>query len=108
KNFLPAIHHAVLCQAAGGRVLRNLVAEAFIGTTFSCSQITAFRNIPRDILAARKADALLNRLFIEPSLGLGYPIDVHILKRIEAYIKPNDLKNAEFEFDFIGVQNYTR
>jgi len=109
KNFLPAIHHAVLCQAAGGRILRNLVSGAFIGTTFSCSQITAYRNTPRDILAARKADALLNRLFIEPSVGMGYPTDdVHILKRIEAYIKPNDLKNAAFDFDFIGVQNYTR
>lgn len=109
KNFLPAVHHAVLCQAAGGKILRNLVPNAFIGTTFSCSQITAYKNTPRDILAARKADALLNRLFVEPSLGLGYPTkDVPILKRIEAYIKPNDLKNAAFDFDFIGVQNYTR
>ncbi|OYX27604.1 MAG: beta-glucosidase [Flavobacteriales bacterium 32-35-8] len=109
KNFLPAIHHAVLCQAAGGRILRDLVPNAFIGTTFSCSQITTYRNTPRDILAAKKADALLNRLFIEPSLGLGYPTeDVPVLKRMEAYIKPNDLKNAAFDFDFIGVQNYTR
>src|SRR5690606_15099781 len=109
KNFLPAIHHAVLCQAAGGRILRDLVPNAFIGTTFSCSQITTYRNTPRDILAAKKADALLNRLFIEPSLGLGYPTeDVPVLKRMEAYIIPNDLKNAAFDFDFIGVQNYTR
>jgi beta-glucosidase len=109
KNFLPAIHHAVLCQAAGGRVLRHLVSNAFIGTTFSCAQTSPFRNTPRDILAAKKADALLNRLFIEPSLGLGYPTEhVPVLKRIEAYIKPDDLKNATFDFDFIGVQNYTR
>ncbi|PKQ45945.1 GH1 family beta-glucosidase [Confluentibacter flavum] len=109
KHFLPAIHHAVMCQAAGGRILRNLVSDAFIGTTFSCAQTTPFRDTPRDFIAAKKADALLNRLFIEPSLGLGYPTEeVPVLKRIEAYIKPDDLKNAAFEFDFIGVQNYTR
>ncbi len=109
KNFLPAIHHAVLCQAAGGRILRDLVDNAFIGTTFSCSQITPYRNTPRDILAAKKADALLNRLFIEPSLGLGYPTEyVPVLKRIERYIQPEDAKNMSFDFDFIGVQNYTR
>src|SRR5690606_26156844 len=109
KNFLPAVHHVVLCQASGGRVLRNLVPNAQIGTTFSCSQITPYRNTKKDILAAKKADAMLNRLFIEPSLGLGYPTEhVPVLKRIERYIKPDDENNMVFDFDFIGVQNYTR
>src|SRR5690606_4140079 len=109
KNFLPAVHHAVLCQASGGKVLRNLIPNAQIGTTFSCSQITPYRNTKRDILAAKKADALLNRLFVEPSLGLGYPTEhVPILKRIERYTKPVDENNMVFDFDFIGVQNYTR
>ncbi|CAH8293493.1 beta-glucosidase [Mariniflexile fucanivorans] len=109
KNFLPAVHHAVLCQAMGGKVLRELVPNAHIGSTFSCSQITPNSNSAKDVLAAKKANALLNRLFIEPLLGLGYPTkNVPVLKRIEAYIKPHDLENAQFDFDFIGVQNYTR
>nr|WP_240964592.1 GH1 family beta-glucosidase [Flavivirga algicola] len=109
KNFLPAVHHAVLSQAVGGRILRNMIPDASIGTTFSCSQVTPYRNISKDILAAKKADALLNRLFIEPSLGLGYPSDiVPVLKRIQDYQKAGDEVNAVFDFDFIGVQNYTR
>lgn len=110
KNFLPAIHHAVLCQAAGGRVLRKQVKEAFIGTTFSCAYTAPYReNNKRDIKAAKKADDLLNKLFIEPSLGLGYPTKhVAILKRIKAYMKPDDEKNMKFSFDFVGIQNYTR
>lgn len=109
KNFLPSVHHAVLCQALGGRILRKLVHGATIGTTFSCSQITPSSNSKRDVLAAKKADALLNRLFIEPSLGLGYPMeDVKVLKKISTYQKPEDEKNAIFDFDFIGIQNYTR
>ncbi|MEO9893981.1 GH1 family beta-glucosidase [Aurantibacter sp.] len=109
KKFLPAIHHATMCQAIGGRVLRTEVVDAEIGTTFSCSQITPFSNKKTDVIAAQKADTLLNRLFIEPSLGLGYPSDdLRVLKRIEKYIQPGDKENMVFDFDFIGIQNYTR
>jgi beta-glucosidase len=109
KNFLPAAHHAVLCQAQGGRILRRLVLNAHIGTTFSCSQITPFRKNKRDKATAIKVDALLNRLFIEPALGLGYPTeDAPILKKLKPYILTNDMENCRFNFDFIGLQNYTR
>ena len=109
KNFLPAVHHAVLCQALGGRLLREAVRNAKIGTTFSCSQITPYSESAKNVRAAKKADAILNRLFIEPSLGLGYPTEsVSVLRRIKKYQKPEDFKNSIFDFDFIGIQNYTR
>ncbi|GAA4236401.1 GH1 family beta-glucosidase [Postechiella marina] len=109
KNFLPAIHHATLCQALGGRILKKTVKNGIIGTTFSCSQITPYKNTRKHNLAAKKADTLLNRLFIEPLLGMDYPTEsLPVLKRLKAYIKPGDDKLSEFEFDFIGIQNYTR
>jgi len=109
RNFLPAVHHATLCVAAGGKTLRNIVRDAHIGTTFSCSHIEPYSNKPRDISAARRVDALINRLFIEPVLGLGYPVaDLPVLKGMEKYILPGDEANLQFDFDFIGLQNYTR
>ncbi|WP_010523115.1 GH1 family beta-glucosidase [Aquimarina agarivorans] len=109
RHFIPAIHHATLCQAVGGRTLRSHVKNAYIGTTFSCSYIQAFSTHKKDILAANRANALLNRLFIEPALGLGYPTeDIAALKRITSYIMPGDDKKVIFNFDFIGVQVYTR
>jgi beta-glucosidase len=109
RNFLPAVHHATLCMAAGGKVLRNLLPDAEIGTTFSCSYIEPYSDKPKDINAAKRADALINRLFIEPVLGLGYPMaDLSVLKGMEKYILPGDLDNLQFDFDFIGLQNYTR
>ncbi|RYD86722.1 MAG: glycosyl hydrolase family protein, partial [Sphingobacteriales bacterium] len=109
KNFLSAVHHAALCQAEGGRVLRELRPQANIGTTFSCSHVAPLRATRRDIEAAKKADILLNRLFIEPLLGLGYPIkELRLLERVEAFIKPGDEEKLAFDMDFIGVQNYTR
>jgi beta-glucosidase len=107
KNFLPAVHHATLCMAAGGKVLRELLPDAQIGTTFSCSHIEPYSNKPRDVNAAKRVDALLNRLFIEPVLGLGYP-ELSVLKGMEKYILSGDRENLQFDFDFIGIQNYTR
>ena len=109
KNFIPAMHHAALCQAEGGRILKNLLPHSEVGTTFSCSHIDPYRQIEKDIRAAQKTDTLINRLFIEPSLGLGYPLEeLKALRAVEKYIYPGDEKQLKFDFDFIGLQNYTR
>ena len=109
RNFLPAVHHVVLSIVAGAKILRKLCPNAQIGNTFSCSYIEPYANEPKHINAAKRADALINRLFIEPILGLGYPTDeVTALKGIYKYYKPGDEDNITFDFDFIGIQNYTR
>jgi beta-glucosidase len=109
KNFLPAIHHATLGIAAGGKILRKALPDAEIGTTYSCSYIEPYADKPKDIAAATRVDALLNRLFIEPVLGLGYPAELTpVLKGMDKYILPGDMDNLKFDFDFIGLQNYTR
>ncbi|GAA4914231.1 GH1 family beta-glucosidase [Mucilaginibacter defluvii] len=108
-NFLPAIHHAVLAIVAGAKIVREKCKEAIIGTTFSCSHIEPYSAHPRNISAAKRADALINRLFIEPILGLGYPMDdLPVLKKLRKYFHPGDEDSMSFDFDFIGIQNYTR
>jgi len=109
RNFLAAVHHATLAQAEGGRVMRQLQPYAKIGTTFSCSHVEPYRQTIKDYKAATQVDALLNRTFIEPLLGMGYPTaDLKILKRIEQFVKQDDEANMMFNMDFIGIQNYTR
>jgi beta-glucosidase len=110
SSFLAAAHHAALCQAEGGRIIKSLRQDCKVGTTFSYSHIEPFRNHEeKDIRAAVKVDALLNRMFIEPLLGLGYPTgDLKILERIERFMYPHDEKKLAFDMDFIGLQNYTR
>jgi beta-glucosidase len=108
KNFLPAIHHSVLSIARGGKILREALPDAEIGTTFSCSHIEPYSDGPRDVAAANRVDALLNRMFIEPILGLGYPTEISFLKGMDKYILPGDMDAVQFDFDFIGLQNYTR
>jgi len=108
-NFLPAVHHATMAMGEGGRIIQANVPGAEIGTTFSCSWIQPIDEKPANIKAATKVDALLNRLFVEPVLGLGYPTEqLPVLRKMEKYIRPGDLENIPFDFDFMGVQNYTR
>ena len=109
RQFLPAAHHAALCQAEGGRIIRKNIPHAIIGTTFSCSHVTPKNGFRRNRMAAKRLDAILNRFFIEPALGMGYPYDeIPGLKRIEKYVLPGDEQKLKFDFDFIGLQYYFR
>jgi beta-glucosidase len=109
-HFLPAIHHAALAQAEGGRIIRNIVAKAQIGTTFSCSEVLPFRDDrPEDIAAAKRMDILLNRLFVEPTLGRGYPQEDGFKLMDQLHLHNKAWKytdKLQFNFDFIGLQNY--
>lgn len=97
-----------MAQAEGGRIIRTHVSGAVIGTSFSCSEIIPFTQSEKDRAAAKRIDILLNRLFIEPALGLGYPSDDFLLMD-KLYLHNKAWKYRErmhFDFDFIGLQNY--
>ena len=108
-SFLAAAHHAAMCQAEGGRIIRSLRQDCKVGTTFSYSHLEPYSSSDRDMLATAKMDALLNRMFLEPLLGMGYPTkELKIMERIERFMKAGDQKKLAFDMDFIGLQNYTR
>ncbi len=108
-NFLKATHHACLAMADGGRIIRKNIKDANVGTTFSCSPVEPYKNKTNNRKAVQRIDTLINRLYIEPSLGLGYPYDgFPALRRIENYFEEGDLERLKFDFDFIGLQNYFR
>ncbi|MCH2023601.1 MAG: GH1 family beta-glucosidase [Saprospiraceae bacterium] len=109
QKFLRAAHHATMVQAEGGRIIRRNVPDAYIGTTLSCSPVKPKGGKKAHEKAAYRADILLNRLYIEPLLGMGYPTeDFKFIKGINRYIQPGDMDLVEFDFDFIGLQNYTQ
>lgn len=108
-NYLKAMHHVTLATVSGAKIVRDKVPNANIGTTFSCTHIEPATESNKDIEAAKRVDTLLNRTFIEPILGLGYPQkDLPVLKKLNNYILEDDLNNLAFDFDFIGLQCYTR
>ncbi len=109
NNYFPAIHNAALAQAEGGRIIRELVSNANIGTTFSCSEVMPFSDKEQDIKAAARMDLMLNRLFIEPLLGKGLPHveDFPMLEKMLVHNKTwKYTERLQFDFDYIGIQNY--
>jgi beta-glucosidase len=109
RGFLKAVHHSVLCNAEGGRIVRRNVDGANIGTTFFTSWIEPLNREEKNMEAASRVDAGINRMFIEPLLGLGYPEDaLPVLKKIRKFYEPGDEQRMAFDFDFIGVQYYFR
>jgi beta-glucosidase len=109
SSFLKATHHTCLAMAESGRTIRSIIPDAIIGTNFSCSYVDAYKGKQKHNKAVRRLDAMLNRMFIEPSLGLGYPEkDLPFLKKIRKYMKDDDEDRLKFAFDFIGLQNYFR
>ena len=109
KNFVPTVHHATLCQADGGRIIRANVKDAHIGTTFSCSPVEPLNDKHSHDESVSRFDVLVNRLFIEPPQGLGYPTeDLPMIRRIEDFMKEGDEARMTFKFDFYGLQNYSR
>lgn len=107
QPFLKATHNVTLCQAEGGRVARANVSGGNIGTTFSASAVDAKNDKKRHISAQQRIDAFLNRLFVEPALGMGYPKDEFgLLNKLEKHMQPGDDEKVKFDFDFLGLQNY--
>ncbi len=108
-KFLKVVHHISMVQAEAGRILRQKLKDAQIGTTYSCNIVQPITEEEQDKKAAEKLDVLLNRMYIEPAVGLGYPSEtLPLLKNIEKFMQPDDMEKLKFDFDFIGIQNYTR
>ena len=110
NNFFPAIHHVHLATAAGASALRATATDPVVGTTHYLTAAKGSGPGPNLALRAeRAANAMLNRAFLEPGLGLGYPVDdAPILRMMRRYIQDGDLERCEVDLDFIGVQYYTR
>jgi beta-glucosidase len=103
------MHHANLCIGHIYRLIKTINPALKVGSTFSFTHVESIDDQNRNVNAAFLADLLINRLFFEPIIGLGYPKEeIKILKQIEKYIQPEDALNLKTPLDFIGIQTYTR
>jgi beta-glucosidase len=109
RAFMKAIHYSVLGNAEGGRIVRKNVKGANVGTTLANTYVEPVDQEEKNIKAAARMDAIMNRLFIEPVLGMGYPEDtVPLLRRLRSLYEEGDEEKMIFDFDFIGIQYYYR
>lgn len=109
NRFLAGVHHVSLSQARGAAALRDVAPGASVGTTHIFTPPDVSGDSPRHRRAARAFDAVVNRLYVEPSLGLGYPTeDAPLLKRLDRHRRDGDDEAMVVDWDFLGVQYYQR
>ena len=106
---LAAVHHQHLAHGLATTRLRELGAEQ-VGITLNLTN--AVPNDPRDpvdLEAARRLDALWNRMYLDPMLRGAYPED--LLRDVAGLglaevIQDGDLQVIAQPLDFLGVNHY--
>jgi len=112
-------HHFMLGHGAAADVLHGLNPNAQVGTTPSLYPCYPATDTPEDRAAAWGSDGYVNRWFLDPQFGKGYPADMRaiweaVLRRqsvpfaLDDVILPGDEDAIAHRADFIGVNFYTR
>jgi beta-glucosidase len=109
---LTAAHHLNLAHGrAMGALRAALPAGARASITLNLHQIRPLSASPGDLDAARRIDAVGNRVFLGPILGGAYPADLladtrHVVDW-DALVRDGDLAEISRPIDLLGVNYYT-
>ena len=106
---LAATHHLLLAHGMAMPVLRQNCPGAKLGITLNLAPMEPASPSQADQAATVWVDGHINRWFLDPLSGRGYPPDM-----LAAYadpmefVQPGDLQTIAARLDFLGVNNYTR
>jgi len=115
KGILAA-HHLLLAHGEGVKELRKTVSDARVGIVLNMGPMHNDPDAPVSEDRIRFLDGELNRWFIDPLYGRGYPQDMFedflrmgVLNSTEPeFIKPGDMETIAQETDFLGINYYMR
>ena len=114
---LATAHHLLLGHGLATEAIAAERPEAQVGITLNLSPVVAASSHPLDIEAARRLDGDLNRWYLDPLYGRGYPDDVVADRRadrwlgaggLDAFVRPHDMETIAAPTGFLGVNYYER
>jgi beta-glucosidase len=109
-SALAAAHHLNLGHGLAGRVIRETLGErAILSTTLNLHVMKPETDEPEDVDAARRIDAVGNRIFLDPVLDGRYPQD--LLDDTAAitdwsFVRDGDLEITHTGLDVLGINYY--
>jgi len=108
---LAAAHHLLLGHGLAVSAMRECDAGSQIGITLNLSPVDPATDGPADVDAARRVDAVSNRIFLDPLLRGRYPDDLRAdVAEISDFdfVRPGDEAVIAAPLDFLGVNYYFR
>jgi beta-glucosidase len=106
---LAASHHFLLAHGRAVPVIRSNSRDSNVGITLNLTPKYPASPSVADQIAATFDDGYLNRWFLDPLVGRGYPQDVVNGHGTDmAFVHEGDLETIAVPLDFIGVNYYTR
>jgi len=109
QEMLAASHHLLLAHGWAVPIIRENVPGASIGFVKATGPQVPASNSEADKAAARIADGLFNRWYLDPIAGRGYPEDiVKLYGGSLDFVRPGDMLTMAAPIDFLGVNYYQR
>ena len=104
---LAASHTLLLAHGRAIEVLRSTSPGARLGIVLNPAQLEAASEDEADVAAVRRLDGFLNRWFLDPVYGRGYPADMLEIYG-DRFTQPPDqeLRAIATPIDFLGVNYY--
>ena len=108
-SALRTAHNMLLAHGLALDAMRKSRSDLKIGLTNALSPVHSFRK-DLTLKAEKKADAIVNRLWLDPIYHGKYPeiITKNVFSANKGNIKQDDLKIISGKTDFLGVNHYTR
>ncbi len=104
-----ATHHLLLGHGLAVPVIRRDSPGAEVGVVLNYSPAHPASDREEDIIAARRADAVVERMYLDPLAGRPYPVEAMDLEQLSMdMIQPGDMATIATPIDFLGLNNYTR
>lgn len=107
---LQAAHHLNLAHGRAVAALRSVLpAQAQVSLTLNLHQLDPATDRPSDVAATRLADAVANRIFLDPVFRGSYPDDLlegtaHLADW--SFVKEGDLAQINAPIDVLGINYY--
>ncbi|MFF4943427.1 GH1 family beta-glucosidase [Streptomyces rubiginosohelvolus] len=103
-----ASYHLHLGHGLAVQAIRAASSDARVGIVNNLSPIEPASTSEADLAAARRADGHINRWWLDPILGRGYPQDMVEEYGVELPLQPGDLETIAAPLDWLGLNYYFR
>ena len=100
-------HHVLTSHGLAVPVIRAAAPGAQVGIALNLFAVRPESASEADAAAARRHDGYLNRWFLDPVYGRGYPNDLlDLIGPLAPKMEPGDLQVAGVPTDFLGINYY--